>query len=226
MIHFFIIDVYILFSLLFSGSGDLLKESFSYPDGPLPGHFWSEGCAGVIKNGKLFIDADTTGPRASSVWLNKELEGDLGIEFDVNLVSSSDDANNINVFFMYKDPSGKPLKQTAAQREDGLYSRYHQLQGYIFTNVTNGDTTDIRYRFRKNPGFKLVSQAQSARKNRKQKIHIKILKKGNHFEYWEDEQKLFDLTSDDVAHQYNSGLFGFRTWHTAIEIDNLLIKKL
>lgn len=210
--------------LSFSNDEVLLNETFSYPDGPVPGYFWSEGCPAVIKHGRLFIDADTAGRRAASVWLDKELKGDLSIEFDVYLVSSSDDANNINLFFMYGDPSGKPLRQSAQQREDGLYKRYHSLKGYIITNVTNGDTSEIRYRFRKNPGFKLVTETHGSRKNRKQPIHIKLIKKGNHIEYWEDQNKVFDVMNSDTL--YVEGLFGFRTWHTSMEIDNLLIKRI
>lgn len=204
----------------------MINETFSYPDGPVPDQFWSEGCQGVIRDGRLFIDADTIAPRASSVWLNRELTGNISIEFDVYLVSSADDANNINLFFMYSNPSGTPLKETAHQRRDGLYRRYHELQGYIVTNVTNGDSASIRYRFRKNPGFRLLKQAHSARNNRKQKIHITILKMENHIEYREDDQKIFDVTDSEETGQYNSGLFGFRTWHTAMEIDNLVIKRI
>jgi len=215
-------------SLLFSIGREtvLFREDFSYPNGALPAHFWSEGCPGVIRNGRLFIDADTTGPRASSVWLDKELKGDLSIEFDVFLLSSSDDANNINVFFMYQDPSGKPLVQSAGQRSDGLYSRYHKLQGYIFTNVTNGDTSNIRYRFRENAGFRLVEQQQLKRTDRRDPIHIKIIKRGNRIQYWEGINKIFDKTFTGKDKLYETGLFGFRTWHTALEIDNLTIKRI
>lgn len=226
MYQVFAISVYCLFFLSPIKNGVILNETFSYPDGPAPGHFWSEGCTATIKNGRLFIDADTTGPRQSSVWLDKELKGDLSIEFDVHLVSSSDDANNINLFFMYGDPSGKPLRQSAQQREDGAYKRYHSLKGYIITNVTNGDTSEIRYRFRKNPGFKLISEAHEARKSRKQTIHITLIKKGNRIEYWEDQNKVFDVLNTGTEPQYSKGLFGFRTWHTALEIDDLLIKPI
>ncbi len=214
--------------LLFSRSHEqvLLKESFNYPNGQLPTHFWSEGCPGVIRNGRLFIDADTVGFRASSVWLDQELKGNLSIEFDVFLLSSSDDANNVNTFFMYRDPSGNSLKQSADLRSDGLYSRYHKLQGYIFTNVTNGDTSNIRYRFRENAGFRLVEQQQMKRADRNSPVHIKITKKANRIRYWEDGHKIFDKTLTGRDKLYEHGLFGFRTWHTALEIDNLIIKKI
>lgn len=226
MYPFFYIGIY---CCLLTAIGDtvIVKEDFNYADGPAPKEiFWSEGCPGIIRNGKLFIDADTIAQRASSVWLNRELNGDLSIEFDVILTSSSDDANNINIFFMYGDTSGRHLQQTAGQRIDGLYRRYHELSGFIVTNVTNGDTASIRYRFRKNPGFKLVREAQIKRTKRQKAIHIKFTRRGDRYEYWENDNKIFDEQITDAGRQYERGLFGFRTWHTAMEIDNLLIKRI
>lgn len=222
MYRLFTIGIWILLS---AGVQEevLLKEDFSYPDGSPPPVFWSEGNAATIYNNRLLIDADTMLPRASTVWLDQPLEGNLQIEFDVYLRSSADDANNINVFFMYTDPSGKPLRQTAAGRQDGLYRRYHTLTGYIFTNVTNEDPGQIRYRFRRNPGFKLVNERFCPRADRRRKLHIKLVKKADHFEYWENNKKVLEATD---AGALDKGLFGFRTWHTSIEIDNLLIKRI
>jgi len=226
MYQLFNIGVYCFLFVIISDK-IIIKEEFKYPDGPAPKNlFWSEGCPGNIRNGRLFIDADTAAQRASSVWLNQELSGDLSIEFDVFLLSSSDDANNINLFFMYGDASGDPLKQTASQRQDGLYQRYHKLKGFIVTNVTNNDSVNIRYRLRKNPGFTLVRQSQMKRIKRQNKIHIKLLKQGEHFQYWENDNKIFDEQITDADKQYAKGLFGFRTWHTSMEIDNLLIKRI
>lgn len=201
----------------------VVNERFNYPNGPLPAQFWSEGCAGSIKDGRLLINADTTGFRASTIWLDRELSGNVSIEFDVYLLSSADDANNINVFFMYSDPSGKSLRQTSVNRQDGLYRRYHTLNGYIFTNVTNEDTASIRYRFRKNPGFTLMQENRSDRNVRGRQIHIKLLKKENYFEYWENDKKVLQAVDPET---YDKGLFGFRTWHTSMEIDNLFIKRI
>ncbi|SDD03676.1 DUF6250 domain-containing protein [Niabella drilacis] len=201
----------------------VVNETFNDPDGALPAFFWSEGNAASVKNGRLFIDADTTGSRAATIWLDRELAGDLSVEFDVYLLSSSDDANNVNIFFMYGDPSGRPLRQTAASRQDGLYRRYHTLSGYIFTNVTNEDPGRVRYRFRRNPGFKRVSESFGPRAGRGGKLHIKLVKKGDQFEYWENNRKTLEASDTGPCEK---GLFGFRTWHTSMEIDNLLIKRI
>lgn len=121
-------------------------ETFDYPDGDLPEIFWDESCNAVIKEGRLFVDADTTG------------------------------YNNINFFFMYSDPLEKHLRQSAHERETDLYSLYHHLNGYIFTNVTNGNELEVRYRLRDNPGFNLVDEAFVGENRIGKTHHIKIVK--------------------------------------------------
>jgi len=206
-----------------SQNDSLFTEHFDYPDGQLPKQFWSEGNLATVRNGRLFIDADTVEPRASTLWLKNEINGDVSVEFDVYLVSSADDANNVNLFFMYNNGPEERLEQTAAERQDALYRRYHSMNGYIFTNVTNKDSVNIRYRFRKNPGFKLLTENHSSRTARGDKIHIKLIKKNNQFEYWENGKKMMEVYDPKP---YDRGHFGFRTWHTALEIDNLLIKRI
>ncbi|MEL7585338.1 MAG: DUF1961 family protein [Prolixibacteraceae bacterium] len=216
----------ILIMLNVGGKDVLWTDTFDYPDGALPSVYWSEGCEGVIRNGRLYIDADTVGSRASTVWLNKEFSGDIHVEFDVQVVSSSDTANNINLFFMYSDPSGKSLRQSAPERQSGTYSLYHQLNGYIFTNVTNGNETKVRYRFRDNPGFKLLDEAFTGENRVGETHHIKIIKKANRFQYWVDGEKILDTVDDKHNPLYEHGIIGLRTWHTALSFDNLTVERL
>ena len=196
--------IFLLVGLSFPPINDssILRETFDYPNGSLPPSFWSEGCAGVIRNGWLFINADTVGERASTVWLDRELSGNLSVEFDARIRSSSDDANNVNIMFMYADSTGKPLRASASERRDGLYSRYHKLNGYIFTNVTNHEP-NIRYRFRRNPGFVLMSETFMPRKRTDKSVHIKIVKTGNRFQYWENDTKILDTVDDKSGHSYD-----------------------
>ncbi len=217
----------ILFLMLNVHEKDVLwMDPFDYPDGDLPVLYWSEGCKAVIKSGKMFIDADTTGTRASTVWLDKEFSGDISVDFDVQLVSSSDTANNINFFFMYSDPSGKPLRRSASERQSGTYSLYHQLNGYIFTNVTNGNERRVRYRLRDNPGFKLLDETFEGENRVGETRHIKILKKANRLQYWVDGKKILDTVDDKFNPSYHNGYLGLRTWHTSFRVDNLIIRKL
>jgi hypothetical protein len=213
-------------SLLSGQDRILLNETFDYPDGTLPPGWWSEGCQAVIRNGRLFADADTASYRASSVWLDKMLSGDLQVEFDAHIVSSSDTANNINCFFLYSDPSGRPLRESKNQRENGAYTSYHKLNGYIFTYLASGNPATARTRFRDNPGFNLLAESFDYECYAGKTYRIKIIKRGNRFQYWVDGNKLLDKVDDEYNPLHNKGHFGFRTWHTALWWDNLVITQL
>ncbi len=204
----------------------LVNESFNYPDGPLPSAWWSEGAEARIQDGHLFVDADTSTPRVSTIWLDYHLSGNLQVEFDVKVVSSSDEANNINCFFLYSDPFEKPLRSTAKERESGSYNLYHKLNGYIFTNVTNGNPPNVRVRFRDNPGFHLLGEIFVNDLAPVDIHHIKIVKNSAGFQYWIDDKMILELEDDQFNTLHEEGLFGFRTWHTSLWWDNLIITQL
>lgn len=202
----------------------LFKETFNYADSDLPSQWWSEGVPAKILNGSLFVDADTIEPRVSTVWLDKTFSGDMEIEFDVYVVSSKEIANNLNFFLLYSDPAGKNLRDSRNERMDGAYSHYHQLNGYLFTNLANGDEEKSRFRFRYNPGFKLLEEKFAYECRRETLYHIRIIKKGNHFEYWTNDQLVISKYVDgDTVH--NQGIIGFRTYRTALWWDNLTITR-
>lgn len=219
----------ILVLILFSCSDGkvVFKESFDYPDGPLPSEWWSEGCPAVIKDGHLFVDAETDSCHVSTIWLDKNLSGDLQLEFDAHIVSSSDSSYNINCFFLYSDPSGTSLRNTAEERRSGDYSLYHEdLEGYIFTFVAGGNTSKARYRFRDNPGFHLIKENYHGETRAGKTYHIKIIKIGNRIQYWNNDEKIFDMVEDKFNPPHHSGLFGFRTFHTKLWWDNLVISRV
>ena len=140
--------------------------------------------------------------------------------------SSSDTANNINFFFMYSDPSGKHLRQSAHERKSGLYQLYHQLNGYIFTNVTNGNELEVRYRLRDNPGFELIDEVFTDESRIGQTRHIQIVKINDRLQYWVDSEKRVDVVDNKFNPVHEQGLIGLRTWHTSLWMDNLIVKQI
>lgn len=204
----------------------ILRESFNYPDGKLPASWWSEGCSASIKKNRLFVDADTASYRSSTIWLDLNLSGDVQIDFDVRIVSSSDTANNINCFFMYSHPDGNHLRNSFEDRISAEYKMYHNLNGYIFTAVANGDEQNARFRFRDNPGFNILAENFTGELKIGKRYHIRIMKISNRFQYWKDGIIIIDAIDDKFNPVCNSGLFGFRTWHTSLWWDNLVITRL
>jgi len=204
----------------------IFQDSFNHPSGPLPSRYWSEGCIPVIKDGHLFVEADTTGYRQSTIWLDQELSGDLIIECDVHVVSSDNKANNINFMVFYSDPKSNKLSDSRDERSDGAYNRYHKLSGYIFTYLADGIENNARFRFRDNPGFNLISESKGFECKIGETYHIKIIRKGNRFQFWSNGYKAIDAVDDLFNPLYNKGYFGFRTWHTTLWWDNLTIRRI
>jgi len=218
--------VALLFSGFAFGQGNVVyQETFDYPDGVLPVNWWSEGVPAEIRGGRLFVDADCIQPRVSTVWLNREFSGNIIVTFDVQVVSSADTSNNINLFLLYSDPSGKPLIETREVRANGNYNHYHQLNGYIFTQLANGQEIPARFRFRYNPGFILLHEKfeYECKAGIKYQVHITV--KNGLVEYRVNGERIFGEMLD-AAYIHPKGLVGFRTFHTALWWDNLKIEQL
>lgn len=202
----------------------IFKDSFNYPSGPLPSLYWSEGCPGMIKDGHLFVDADTAGYRQSTIWLDKELSGDLIIECDVHIISSAKSANNINFMFLCSDPKSGSLRESSNKRLNGAYEYYHKLNGYIFTYLADGNEDNARFRFRDNPGFNLIKEVKGFECKAGKTYHIKISKTGDRFQFWSNGFNAIDVLDNSFNPLHTKGYFGFRTWHTALWWDNLSIR--
>ena len=207
-------------------SDTIFTESFNFPDGSLPTCWWSEGNIGEIKDGRLHVISDTNSIRVSTIWLDKEIEGNFSIEYDAVVISSSNKSNNINCFVLYSNSADKSLRETKNERMDGQYKKYHSQNGYIFTFLAAGDEEKARFRFRINPGFHLVEEKYGYNCRIGQVYHIKIIKYNNQFQYWVDDYKMMDIKIGSEQPLYQKGLFGFRTYNSTIAWDNLLILKL
>ena len=164
--------------------------------------------------------------RQSTIWLNRVFSGDLRVEYDVCILASADCVNNMNLFLGYSDPSGTSLYESRPTRVEGTYSRYHGLSGYIFTHVADGNETPARFRFRDCPGFHLVAENRAYESRPGRVYHVTIEKRGNRFTYRIDGRLVLDATDDRFNPLHNQGLVGFRTWHTELWWDNVVVTRL
>lgn len=211
----------------------IFREDFnSYAEGTkLPAGWWHEGSKLVrIEKGRLHADAnlDNNGEDhgASTIWLNRTFGGDIRVEFDAHVLASDGNKNNINFFFLFSDPSGTPLLQTKSERADGQYSKYHKLNGYVFTFLANGDPNDARFRMRDDPGFNLLQENFAYECKQNKTYHITITKKGNRITYAVDGIVYLDKIDDTANPEHKSGIIGFRTWHTDLWWDNIEVTEL
>ena len=84
------------------------------------------------------------------------------------------DANNINLFFGYSDPSGKPLHETRDTRSAAACDLYHRLDGYIVTFLN--EAGQARVRIRRNPGFRLLAETRSGECRQGLTYHLRVVK--------------------------------------------------
>ena len=211
----------------------LFAEDFeSYPDNSvLPAGWWCEGSKAVrVEKGRLRADAnlDNTGEDygASTIWLDRAFGGDLRVEFDAHVLASDGDKNNINFFFLFGDPSGRPLMQTRNDRADGEYGKYHTLNGYVFTFLADGNPEKARFRLRDEPGFNLLQENFAYECRQHKTYHITVTKEGNRITFAVDGTVHIDKVDDAANPEHKSGIIGFRTWHTDLWWDNVKVTQL
>ena len=219
-----------------AGYGEILfQEDFS--DGSMAG-WWFEGGEKVwVQDGQLHVKANP--PQMSrpagfcTVWYNRKFSGDLEIFFDAHVVDSAIDANNINLFFHYMHPdSGKTIWSTRADRADGDYSRYHDLNGYIVTFLNdfkkqaplNEDgSSKARLRMRRCPGFNLIDETFDYHSKTGTTYHCQIVKKGGHIEFYVDGKKTMEAVDENPL---NEGYIGLRTFRTYLWWDNIVVRRI
>jgi len=158
------------------------------PWGTLPAGWWIEGeTAGArarVEHGRLLVDATAAGLPGATVWLDRELPADVEVSFEVHVVDSINDANNMNLLFQFRDSRGTSLRETRAERADGRYARYHseRLQGTILTFLANGNPDEARLRVRQVPPFDPVVQEHVGHHARKRTTYrVEVSRRGDRF---------------------------------------------
>lgn len=210
----------------------LIYEERFDTDGSLPPGWWSEGSSkNGIRNGHLYLDANPDGDgedqNAGTIWCNTEFSGNLKVEYDVRILSSKDNSNNVNLFFLYSDPSGTPLYDTRGTRADGTYNKYHDLSGYILTWVANGTPDNARFRVRDLPTFdNLLLDTYTYEAKSGTTYHVEITRFNGVITYKVNKTTMFSVTDDKFSAPHERGLIGFRTWQTELWWDNLQVYRL
>lgn len=197
------------------------------------GDWWSEGGERVWMDGRrLHMNADNPavqGGGVATVWLKSPHPADFRLDVDAHVVSSSLEANNINLFFCYSDPSGKPLWDTREARRGAGYNLYHGLNGYIVTFLNDAQaeggrypdgSTKARLRIRRNPGFRLLAEKFAGRCRQGVTYRLGVEKKQGNIAVFIDGEQM--LTARDPE-PLGAGLVGLRTYRTCLWWENLRI---
>jgi hypothetical protein len=199
-----------------------------------PTGWWVEGGQMVwIEDGHLHVRADPEEQGqpgyVCTVWNAKKFSGDIRVEYDAHVVDSAVDANNVNFFLLYSDPSGESLYKTRDTRSNAEYGHYHVLNGYIFTflNDFQGDggtypdgSTRARMRMRRCPGFQLMTETYDYHCRQGMTYHLAISKVGGDLSFAVDGE-VYLQGHDDTP--WTEGLIGLRTFRTQLWWDNIVV---
>lgn len=187
--------------------------------------WWAEGGERTwVEDGRLQVWADAPeqpGGGVATVWCRRPLPAEFELEIEAHVVSSASQANNINLFFCYSDPGGRPLEETRDQRRSADYALYHPLNGYIVTFLN--DQGRARARLRRCPGFALLDERHEGECRSGVTYRLKVRKQGGAIVFSVDGRELVRAT--DPA-PWTGGLFGVRTFRTRLWWDNVRVRAL
>ena len=215
----------------------LLQEDFGNTPagGALPDGWWAEGSDAVaVQDGALIQNANPDNGATSAdsvVWMGTEFQGDVRFDADVTVLSAKGNVNDVVVFFLFSDPSGKPLKGTREQRASGKQGLYTKaLHGYVFFYWgKNGVTTPANIRFRDCPGAHLLVETDAHHVKAGQRYRLTIERKGTRLCLIVDGKKLakHDLKPEQVGNPIHAkGLIGLKTWNTSLRWDNIRVSRV
>ena len=168
---------------------------------------------------------DRRGGYVCTVWCKQPFSGDVKVEFDAHVIRSDIEANNINFFLHYGDPSRRPLYDTRESRASAAYKLYHTLNGYIFTFLNDRESEEgqrARFRIRRCPGFKLLDEAYGYHCRRGVTYHVEIRKRGPRLTIAVDGK---ERVSAEAPEPLDGGLLGLRTFRTYLWWDNVRVTR-
>lgn len=175
-------------------------------------------CTPYIENEALVWPCESK-EGMGTIWCNRRFEGPTLITYEV---VSLEGMQNINFFAYATHPEG--LLQTTGERT-GRYNEYHNFQNYIVTFLTNGEAR-WRVRFRKDPGFALLSETYVAMDTATDKPHqmAYLFDEEGNFTLYVDQQKI--LVAKDTSGAYREGYHGLRTWRSKLKYRNFKVYRI
>lgn len=173
----------------------------------------------LVEDGKLVMDVD----EGTTVWLDKELSGNLLIEFNRKVIidgGKNDRLSDLNQFWMASDPRSSDLFTRS-----GVFSQYDSLLLYY---VGMGGNYNSTTRFRKYTGDgERVLYGEFTDKEHllepNKEYQIKIVMYNGLTKFFVDGEEYFSYEDPDPL---TEGYFGFRTVKSRQEVDDFKVYRL
>lgn len=198
--------------------------------------FWWEGSPDVtVRDGSLLVrttfQRDDRRHFISSVFCRRPFRGDVLVEFDARSIHA-ESHRNFNFFLHTTMPDGRDLFATRAERT-GDYPEYHVMDNYLFTFlpvagelVQSEKVQDwARWRFRRNPGFRLMKEINAPAVVNDRWYHFQYLVQDGLVASSVDRNSLETYAWRDDA-PLTEGYMGFRTYCSHIEYRDLKVWQL
>ncbi|MHC4994885.1 MAG: DUF6250 domain-containing protein [Planctomycetota bacterium] len=153
---------------------------------------------------------------AGTIWFNRPITGPTIIEYDAVAVSGRD---NLNFIPYASQPDG--LLETTGQRT-GDYSEYHKFPNYIVTYLSDEDGK-WRIRFRRNPGFNLLTETFAPRpplQNKAQRLTY-VFDADGLITFYVDGRLMLEYR--ETGTPIRRGRHGFRTWRSLVRYANFKV---
>lgn len=182
-----------------------------------------------VHDGQLIWDCVRRKTAMGTIWCRQPFSGPTIVEYDA---VAEDGQNNLN-FIAYATHPPDGLLETTKERT-GKYQEYHQFPNNIITYLSpdkvpdraDGLASRWRVRFRRNPGFNLLSETYVTRKaaaSEKQRLT-----------YVFDSGGTMSLFVDgNLAHRFvdpgpamRQGHHGFRTWKSLVRYSNFKVYQI
>ncbi len=163
-------------------------------------------CQVKAENGKLWTNCINVGKvNAATIWYKTELPADVVIKFKARVVPPKEgNSANLNIIFSARELDGKPI----VYGRSGVYGEYHKFPNYIIT-LTGGIQPGWS-RVRRNPGFKMLHEADVRSQVGKEYEVIVTAQKGR-IRYYLNGRTWHDVTDPSPL---PGGKFAIRTWST------------
>jgi hypothetical protein len=152
---------------------------------------------------------DCSGTREGTAWCRTKFDGVTRVTYEVQVLEGR---NNIN-FFGYASVD-------LASKRTGAYGEYHTFPNYLITYLLEGGRWRIR--FRKNPGFTLLSESrvEGPDPGRWRTVEVLFSRDGT-IRLGVDGAPVHEMR--DPSPLPLSGLHGLRTWRTKLRYRNFRV---
>lgn len=179
--------------------------------------------SGKIKVNNHTLQCDTRGFGAT-IWNKTQVVGPSMIEYDVQ---SLEGKNNLNgIFYGSIMQQNRETLFTTTKQRTGAYREYHVFQNYIVTYVSPERDNVWRVRFRKDPGFNLLSETRvnKAFSPDEYRRMTYIFESDGTMRLYVNDRLLHAIK--DADNPYGLGYHALRTWETRVNYKNFKIYRI